>query len=208
VAEGESLRAICRADPEMPTGKTVWNWRRSHPEFDQMLAHAQGVARARALADQSAREAARRAAWDRPGRRTAWNAGLSGYCPQIRAEICVGLMMGKSLSALCREPGMPSIATVYGWLRAHPDFVIAYRKARAIQAATLAEEAVDTIPPPFAGSRALHRHFRAAERAAGFVKLRRYAPPEGPPALTVALVFEDEAQARLIYDQRRTGIES
>src|SRR5258708_3873989 len=30
LAAGESLRAICRADPAMPTEKTVWNWARAH----------------------------------------------------------------------------------------------------------------------------------------------------------------------------------
>jgi hypothetical protein len=33
LAAGESLRAICRADPVMPTEKTVWNWTRAHTDF-------------------------------------------------------------------------------------------------------------------------------------------------------------------------------
>src|SRR5689334_12310570 len=61
VAAGESLRSICAADASMPTGKTVWNWRRAHEEFALMLNHAQGVARARSLAAQEAADAARRA---------------------------------------------------------------------------------------------------------------------------------------------------
>src|SRR4249919_2234657 len=71
VAAGESLRAIC-ADPAMPTGKTVWNWARAHEEFRLMKAHALSVARARSLAAQRARDAAKIGA----GRRVAWNAGL------------------------------------------------------------------------------------------------------------------------------------
>ncbi|HZZ68010.1 MAG TPA: hypothetical protein VFE18_07535, partial [Phenylobacterium sp.] len=168
-----------------------------------MLTHAQGVARERALAAQADRDAARRAAWGRRGRRTAWNAGLSGFSAEMEDAICVGLMMGKSLTALCREPGMPSIGTVYNWLRAHPGFVEGYRRAREVQAETLAEEAIETMPPAAAGLRATNRHFRTALRAAGWVKLRRYAAPRGPQALTVLLASEDEASATVIYEQRR-----
>lgn len=32
LASGETLRAICR-DPHMPSWVTVYNWRKSHPEF-------------------------------------------------------------------------------------------------------------------------------------------------------------------------------
>ncbi|HEX3699951.1 MAG TPA: hypothetical protein VHV27_04685 [Phenylobacterium sp.] len=208
VADGESLRAICRTDREMPTGKTVWNWRRAHEEFDEMLGHAQGVARERALAAQAGRDAARRAAWAQPGRRTAWNAGLNGFMPEIEDEICVRLMMGEALSAICRDPQMPSVATVYNWLRANPGFVAAYREARIVQAETLMDLAADSAPRPGRGVlRALDRHFKAARRVLGLVKLRRYAPPSGPPRLTVALVVAGQASGRVLYERRRGDAE-
>src|SRR5688500_12937229 len=63
LAAGESLRSICRADPSMPTEKTVWNWARAHPEFADWRAWALTVARRRAVAAHAAREAARQAKW-------------------------------------------------------------------------------------------------------------------------------------------------
>jgi hypothetical protein len=199
VAAGESLRAICRADPAMPTGKTVWKWRRAHPEFDEMLSHAQGVARERALSEQAARDRARR---DDPGRRRAWNAGLSGYCEALADRILDRVAMGESLTGICRDLGSPSIGTVYNWLRAEPEFVEAYRIAREIQAEAIVERACETAPPPEAGMRALRSHQKAAERRLGFVKLRRYAPPEGPRKLEV-LLQDGEGPIRVIYAARR-----
>src|SRR5579859_300170 len=82
LAAGESLRSICRADPSMPTEKTVWHWARAHPLFAKMKAHALATARAASLAAQAERDAARRAKIGR-GKRTAWNAGIDGYGPAI-----------------------------------------------------------------------------------------------------------------------------
>jgi hypothetical protein len=201
VAAGESLRAICRADPAMPTEKTVWNWRRAYAEFDEMLSHAQGVARERALADQAARDAAR-AARRGSGARSAWNAGLSGYCEALAREICGRIAFGESLREVCRDPEMPSVATVYNWMRAHPEFVEAYRRAREFQAEILAELAIEAAPPPVPGMvRALRRHMRASARRAGFLKLRRYAPAEGPAALRVSL--REDGRETVLYEAWR-----
>lgn len=198
VAAGESLRAICRADPAMPTGKTVWNWRRAHPEFDDMLSHAQGVARERALAEQAERDQARR---ERPARRRAWNHGLSGYSEELADVILDRMVMGESLTRICRDLGSPSIGTVYNWLRADPEFVEAYRRARAVQAEVILERACETAPAT-AGLMALRRHQKAAERRMGFVRLRRYAPPEGPRELEMRLQH-GAGPERVIYSARR-----
>ena len=120
LAAGEALRAMCRDDPAMPTEKTVWNWRRAHPAFGAAYGRVLLAARRAALAAQAARDGRR-------GRR-----GKSGYGPEVAAAICDGLAVGKAIGEVCAAPGMPCVATVYNWLRAHPEFVAAYRWAREL----------------------------------------------------------------------------
>lgn len=185
LAAGESLRSICRSDPSMPTEKTVWNWARRHPEFAAWRAWALTTARARAMEARVAREQARRAKWaaEAEAVRTgpaqgrvlyaggrgshglpAWNRGLSGYGPDIADAICDRLCLGETLQSVCRDPDMPSIGTVYNWLRANPEFLDAYRRAR--------ELAFDYIREGVAeqgmrlGPRASLRHLARIERAA------------------------------------------
>lgn len=50
IAEGESLRAICRCD-EMPAMSTVFKWLVTHSKFSEQYAHARD-AQADALADE------------------------------------------------------------------------------------------------------------------------------------------------------------
>jgi len=186
LAAGESLRAICRADPSMPTEKTVWNWARAHPEFAAWRAWALTTARARAVAAHAAREEARRAKWAAEaaavkagpaqgqvlyagGRGShglpAWNRGLSGYGPDIADAICDRLCLGETLQSVCRDPDMPSIGTVYNWLRAHPEFLEAYRRAKELAFDYIRESAVE------AGSRLNSR--RSLRRLARIEKAAR-----------------------------------
>lgn len=46
---------------------------------------------------------------------------------------------GESLSAICREPGMPDIGTVLDWQDRHPEFLQRYTRARELQAMALVE---------------------------------------------------------------------
>ncbi|HEY0435826.1 MAG TPA: hypothetical protein VGC92_04250 [Phenylobacterium sp.] len=202
VAAGESLRAIC-ADPAMPTGKTVWNWARAHEEFRLMKAHALSVARARSLAAQRARDAARFAKMQ-AGPRVAWNAGLDGYDEEIAQAICERLAMGESLTSICRDWRMPSIGTVYNWMRRHPGFVETVRLMKVGLADTLAEMACERLVQPERErdfEPLIRRTVKATERAARRVSLKRYASPEGPAELIVHL--EDAAGERVIYRGRR-----
>lgn len=134
LAAGESLRGICREDATMPTEKTVWNWRRAHPEFERAYGQAVMAARRRALADQDRRDAARRAAvaagLHAPSGRVAWNRGRSRCSPEALGRIFAGLEEGRSLQEVCRDPGMPCVATVYNWMRAEPELRARYRAAR------------------------------------------------------------------------------
>lgn len=199
VAAGESLRSMCRADPAMPTEKTVWNWARSHPDFAECWALARQMARQRAKAARAAREAARRAKWAAdaaavkagpargrvlyaggPGSwgRPAWNRGLSGYNVRVTEAICDRLCLGETLQSVCRDPEMPCVATVYNWLRAHPEFADAYRRAKEIAFAYIVETAAEQAPwleTEARSMRELRRIVRAAHRRCAQIAPKAYA---------------------------------
>jgi hypothetical protein len=199
LAGGESLRSICGRDPSMPTEKTVWNWARTHEEFRLMKSHAQSVARARSLAEREARDDAQwmAAPFGGPKGRTG---RPSGYDPELCDLIMTRVMMGEGLEAVCRDPAMPSLGTVYGWMRRHPELLEDYRKSKAWVADFLVEQACAHLP--WLGARRswpiLRRTVRSAETAAQRLSLKRYAPPAGPAALTVA-VEDAEGTSRVIY---------
>jgi hypothetical protein len=202
VAGGESLRSICRADPSMPTEKTVWNWARAHPLFARMKAHALATARAASLAAQAERDAARRAAVGK-GKRTAWNAGFDGYDAQIDEEICRRLAIGETLVAICRRGDMPCIGTVYNWLRRYPEFLEHFRAAKAFAPEFMLELACEGLP--WIGERKswpmLRRVVRETDRASARLSLKRYAPAAGPRAVRV-VVEQADGTAQVIYDGR------
>lgn len=199
IVAGESLRSICRADPAMPTEKTVWNWARAHPWFAAMKDHAFGVARTRSLAAQAKKDAARRRGMRRRKRR-AWNAGRDGYSEELAVEICERLVMGEGLTAICRDPLMPSVGTVYNWLRRYPEFLRDYQAVKAGIEETLIEVRFDALVQPEREREwgpLFRRTLRAAERDAARVSLKRLAPAKGPAEVVVHL--EDETGARVIY---------
>jgi len=199
VAGGESLRSICRLDPSMPSEKTVWNWARAHPEFRAMKAHALSVARAASLAAQEERD------WERwmavgAGPRAPWNAGRDGYDARIDGMICARLMGGATLAGICAERGMPSVGTVYYWLRRYPEFLAHYRHAKAIAPDIMVGEACEGLV--WEGERAswvtLGRTIRASDRRAARLSLKRYAPAAGPAELQVVVEAADGSR-RVIY---------
>lgn len=209
IAAGESLRSICRADPAMPTEKTVWNWARAHEDFSMMKTHAQSVARTRSLDAQMTRDDARWA----PGPLGAPFGGPnghtgrpSGYGPEIADAIMRRVMMGEGLVAICRDPDMPCVGTVYNWLRRHPAFLEDYLRSKALVEEIMVEQAVD--PLPFESERKswalLRRTVRAAEKAAARLSHKRYAPPKGPSELTVVAQAPDGSR-KVIYREGPGG---
>ncbi|HEY0647181.1 hypothetical protein, partial [Phenylobacterium sp.] len=44
------------------------------------------------------------------------------FSPEIVERLWLGLEAGHGLRRLCREPGMPTRATVMRWLKEKPDF--------------------------------------------------------------------------------------
>lgn len=190
IAAGEAIRSIC-ADPAMPTGKTIWNWARAHPEFAAMKRHALETARARSLA---AREARARAAAQRREaagpRRVAWNAGLDGYRYDIDGvvlRIRLGLADGQTVAQVCDDPDMPSVGTVYNWLKRYPEFLAQYRTAKTMGMETVVNDSC--LDLPWLGERAswvlLGRTLKAAERRARRLALKRYAQPQGPAGIVL-----------------------
>ena len=202
VAAGESLRAICEADAAMPTGKTVWDWRRRHEEFRLMLDHAQGVARARSLAAQGATDVARRAARAAARKAPGRTGRPSSYDEGVWSEIMVRVMRGEGLTVICRERGMPSVGTIYNWMRARPELVEDYRRTRSLIPEIMLEEACDRLP--YLGERKswpmLRRTVRESDKAAARLKLKRYAPRQGPATLKVFVEAPDGAVQTIYGD--------
>jgi len=187
LAAGESLRGMCRADPAMPTEKTVWNWARAHPDFGRAKALAIMAARAdrRAavaakaaarVAAQAERVAARAAAGKAPDRR-GWAAGHTGYGPEIADAICQRLCLGEPLYRVCQDPAMPSVGTVYNWLRAYPDFLALYRRAKDVAfdyVVEAAAEGAQWLGTEAASMRALERRVKAAHGRCGKLAPRAF----------------------------------
>ncbi|HEY0649911.1 hypothetical protein [Phenylobacterium sp.] len=67
--------------------------------------------------------------WD-PRRPGAAALGESVWCEDVAAEIVAGVAAGRSVRAICAEPGRPHRTTVRRWAVAHPDFGAALFEAR------------------------------------------------------------------------------
>jgi hypothetical protein len=177
LAGGESLRSICREDVTMPTEKTVWNWALAHPEFAAHKAWALARARKKALEAQRLADASRRLAKDRARIARGFRPMppfKTGYSEDLAEAICLRLVDGESLTEVCRDKAMPSIATVYLWLRRYPDFVRSYRLARQMQAELLADRAMDAAMAA-GGFRAGRRVLKATDRRMAQLAPKRYA---------------------------------
>ncbi|HEX4710092.1 hypothetical protein [Phenylobacterium sp.] len=111
IAAGRMLRDLWR-DPTLPTRGDLRRWRQADPEFSKRLRAAVNAAR---------------------GRR------MTTYDPQVAETICARLCHGESMRGICADPAMPSIATVYQWLKEQPAFARGLPIARQIQGDFLAE---------------------------------------------------------------------
>jgi hypothetical protein len=65
------------------------------------------------------------------------------YTPELAAKFCAAISDGSSLRSVCARSGMPSKATVFRWLRDHPDFVKLYEIATDERADGQIDEIVD-----------------------------------------------------------------
>lgn len=67
----------------------------------------------------------------------------SDYSPELASRICEQLSGGISLRTVCKADDMPCAATVFNWLRAKPEFVEQYTRAKEESADALVEEMLD-----------------------------------------------------------------
>ncbi len=67
----------------------------------------------------------------------------SSYTEAVAKEICRRMVEGESLRTICKSSGMPTFVTVFNWLRAHPEFLEQYARAREAQADAHVEEMLE-----------------------------------------------------------------
>lgn len=60
--------------------------------------------------------------------------------PALGDSICARLAVGESLRSICKRDGMPSMPTIFEWLRLDPTFAQNYTRAREHQAESYADE--------------------------------------------------------------------
>lgn len=67
----------------------------------------------------------------------------SDYSQELADKICEELATGKSLRTVCKGKDMPSMQTVFSWMRKNKDFLDQYARAKEESADALAEEMID-----------------------------------------------------------------
>lgn len=67
---------------------------------------------------------------------------VTDYTEEKALHICEQIAQGRPLTKICKEDGMPGVATVYRWLTEQPLFAERYTRAREDQADTMADELV------------------------------------------------------------------
>lgn len=67
----------------------------------------------------------------------------SDYTSELADRICEQLSLGKSLRTICAAEEMPSIQTIFNWMRRHPEFLEQYTRAKEESADALTDEMVD-----------------------------------------------------------------
>ncbi len=67
----------------------------------------------------------------------------SEFTKELGDEICAKLAMGESLRTVLKEDKMPSMQTVFNWLRTKEGFVDQYARAKEESADALSDEILD-----------------------------------------------------------------
>lgn len=69
------------------------------------------------------------------------------YTPQLAQKLCQRIMMGESLTQICKDPKFPSKMVVCKWLSlpAYAEFREAYYHARRVQAEFLVDQVFDIV---------------------------------------------------------------
>ena len=74
----------------------------------------------------------------------------TNYNAELAATICAELADGKSLRSVCRRDDMPSMVSVFNWLRIYPEFLKQYEAAKEESADAHSEDMLEIAdePPP------------------------------------------------------------
>lgn len=105
----------------------------------------------------------------------------SKFTKKLADRICERLIGGESLRAICKDPAMPSVVTVFSWIHKNEDFLKQYARAREVQADIIAEDTFDMVDD---GS----NDFMEKETKSGSI---------------IVLREEHVSRSRLRFDQRR-----
>jgi hypothetical protein len=180
VAGGELLYAVCR-DADMPTPEGVSKWVAARPDF--------------ALALTEARRAG--------GRPVGSRGGVWTYCQATAEAVFERLCEGESLTAIGRDPTMPSLSTIFYWRRRIPEFEDAVRLGKEIQAERFCDrgcELADAATPETAyltHVRLTHLRWVAGVMAPKAYRIKTVEPAT-PPRTELVLMrrFEIEVDAQ------------
>ncbi len=116
VTKGQVVAEICARD-DMPAGCTVRAWRRRYPIFDARLEVALS-ARVRGLAEGQPTE----------------------FTPEIGVHLGGLLASGRELQDVCSRLDMPSLATLYAWVRGETEMTGMLETVREIRGLVLLDE--------------------------------------------------------------------
>lgn len=67
----------------------------------------------------------------------------SDFTPEIAEYICGKIAEGKSMRSICAEDSMPSLPTVFSWMRKFPEFLKQYETAMEMRAVYYSEELME-----------------------------------------------------------------
>lgn len=101
------------------------------------------------------------------------------YSPEIAAKFCAAIADGKTIRSVCKQAGMPSKASVFRWLREHPEFERMYEIATDERADMFADEMVgiaDACKKDADSIRKARLQVYARERQLQLTKPRKYGP--------------------------------
>lgn len=183
LAAGELLYRIVE-EPGMPTPEGIAKWAREKPEFGAALLAAR-----------------------REGGRPAGSRGpVSTYCPAAAHEVFERLCEGQSLTAVGRDPTMPSVSTLMNWRKRHNDFEALMQLGMRIRAERMCDDSWDmamAATPETAyltQVRLAHLRWLAGVMAPRTFRLKMMEPETPPPTRTILMrhfeVEVDEATGK------------
>jgi hypothetical protein len=144
VLRGATLPELGR-DPTLPSPIGLQRWRKADPEFDAALRSAMKY-----------------------GHKARGRARAAAFCsPRITRRVTRRIVDGASLAALGREPDMPSLFTLYKWVRTRPDFAAEVARACEFRDWVIADQAVAHADRLAADPRAASRVLGAASKTLG-----------------------------------------